>query len=335
MNMLPRRLVLGALIGILSALRLSAADSVRVPVRWIGAAPAAVVHVEGLDSSNRVTQAFDAVPVSSSLELPPSSKALKYRFNASGFVPADLGRDLLAFGVLLRAFGTVIVELPAGSASPAPQAVTVHVVESRLPDPRGVTRSVEAFRRGEYSFPTPPGTWHLLVDDGASAPSVVEGVRVEPGETRRIRLQKPAPAHGETCSVTDSRGKPVPGAEMGWGEPSTSPRSALFARWIVSRNLRTGRDGRVRIDRLPPSAHSWTIRSTGFRPKRVDVPARDARPGPQAEGLALVAVRLRPLPTLRIHVKGRAPESPAAPVSLWRIASRRGGAPPPNDQPVW
>lgn len=336
MNIFHRRLVLGTLVVTLSALRLSAADSMRVPVRWIGAAPAAVVRVEGLDSSNRVTDAFDAVPVSSYLDIPPSPNARKYRFSAGGFVPADLGRDLLAFGVLLRAFGAVIVEVPPGSASasPAPQAVTIHVVENRLPDPRGVTRTVTAFRRGEYSFPTPPGTWHLLIDDGAGAPRVVEGVRVEPGETRRIRLQKPAPAHGEICSVTDSTGKALPGAELGWGEPSASPANALFARWIVSRNLRTARDGRVRIDRLPPSAHAWAIRLTGFRPKKVDVPARDARFPRQAEGF--VAVRLRPLPTLRIHVNGRAPESRAAPLSLWRIASRpRGPAAPSNDQPVW
>ncbi|MDQ6893990.1 MAG: carboxypeptidase-like regulatory domain-containing protein [Acidobacteriota bacterium] len=342
MNFLHRRLVLGTLVMTLSSLRLSAADSVRVPVRWVGAAPAAVVHVEGLDSSNRVIDGFDAVPVSSYLEIPQSPKPRKYRFHAAGFVPADRGRDLLAFGVLLRAFGAVIVDVPlesasaSASASPAPQALTIHVVEDRLPDPRGVTRTVTAFRRGEYSFPTPPGTWHLLIDDGAAAPRVVEGVRVSPGETRRIRLQKPSPAHGETCSVTDSRGKALPGAELGWGEPSTSPASALFARWIVSRNLRTARDGRVRIDRLPPSAHSWAIRLAGFRPKRVDVPARDARLGKPAERLVLVTARLRPLPTLRIHVNGRALESPAAPLSLWRVAARRGGAAAPsNDQPVW
>jgi hypothetical protein len=334
MNIL-RRLVLGALVLWLSTLRLSAAGSpsVRVPVRWIGAAPASVVHVERLDSNNRAAGGLDVVPVSSVLEIPDSFQAEKYRFSAAGFVPVDLDRNRLAYGVLLRAFGSVIVEIPFESRSSTPSTIAVHIVEDR-PEPRGLTRNVPAFRRGEYSFPTPPGTWHLLIDDGAGAPRIVEGVRIEPGETRRIRLQKPAPAHAEICSVTDSTGKPLPGAELRSGEPSTSPANALFARWIVSRNLRTARDGRVRIDRLPPAAHSWAIRLAGFRPKRIAVAARDARFAKQSEGL--VAVRLRPLPTLRIHVNGRAPDSPAAPLSLWRIASRPGrAAAPSTDQPVW
>ena len=328
------RRVFGTLALLSFALRLSAAESPGsgVPIRWLGGPPAALLRVERLDLSNRVANAYDIASPGSFVELQDGGKGEKYRFTAAGFVPADVRRDRLAYGVLLRAFGSVLLQWPRDSRSPAPTTLTLHVVEDRA-DPRGVTRTVPASRHGEYTVPTPPGTWHLLIDAGSGAPTIVEGLRVGSGETLRVPLSSPGPARIETYSVADAAGKPIAGAELRWAESQGSPANALFARWIASRGLRTGRDGLLRIDRLPLSAHSWAVRAVGFRPRTVDVRSRDAR---LAQDPALVRIGLRPLPSLRIHLKRPTGESGSAFVSVWRIRPR-GSVPgvDSSEPPAW
>ena len=333
MKIRNRFFVLGALLTTSAFTRLSAAESspLPVPVTWIGGAPAQVIHIERLDASNRVMGSVDVAPVGSSVEVRRSNADVKFRFSADGFVPADLSADRLGFGVVLRAFGTIVVERSSATPGALPPTVTVHILEDRLA-PRGVIRQLHPIRRDEVSFPAPPGTWNVLVDDGVHPPTVAERLWLEAGERRKITLSSPHAGSTEIFLVTDAEKRPLPGAELRWSSTPPSPASELLERWTASRQLRTGRDGRIRIDRLPSIPHSWAIRASGYRTRIIEVRPRDRDPVSRSHTVANVA--LRPLPALRVRMKGLPDGSPAARLTIRRLPGR-GETGPPGHPPVW
>jgi len=329
-----RSWLLGTLATISCALVLPAADSltVRVPIRWIGSAPAPVVHVDRLDSAGNVAGTVDAVPSGGGIEVPRAEGAAKYRLRADGFTPVDLVPERAPYGAVLRAYGSVGIEMPEGTGGDAPGKLTVHVVESGKAR-RSVTLVVERGPGGAYSFRCPPGIWHILIDDGAHAPRIAESVRVLPGEAARIPKNAPSPGRARTFSVKDAHGAPVPNASFRWTTKLDTPGDELLRKWIRSRGLQTGNDGRVRIDRMPEKPQAWEILARGFRTKTLELP--DSIPKTARGPESTIAVFLRPLPSLQIRLRGA--EDPArGTLTLRRLPATAAEALERHgDAPVW
>jgi hypothetical protein len=295
--------ILGILASAFCALLLPAADSltIRVPIRWIGAAPASVVHVDRLDAAGNIAGTLDTVPSGSVVELPPATGAAKYRFRADGFTPVDLVPERLPYGAILRAYGLVEIGMPERTDAAAPGKLTVHVIENGK-EQRGVTLTVEPGPGGAYSFRCPPGVWHILIDDGAGEPRMAEGVRVPPGETARIPAAAANAGRARTFRVKDGHGVPVPEASFQWSAKPGTPADALLRKWVRSRGIRTSADGRVRIDRMPARLQAWEVLARGFRTKSLEV--RDGTEKTSSEREPPVEVSLRRLPSLDVRLRG-------------------------------